>query len=65
LPVSTLAVDGVALADADGLAAARYAAQPGTAYLIRPDLHICARWRAPNESAVRAALERACGRTQH
>ena len=62
LPLSTLAIDGEALVDVDGLAAARYAAQPGTAYLIRPDLHVCARWRAPSEAAVRNAIERACGR---
>jgi len=62
LPLSTLAIDGEALVDVDGLAAVRYAAQPGTAYLIRPDLHVCARWRAPSEAAVRNAIERACGR---
>ena len=65
LPLSTLAIDGAELADNDGLATARYAAQQGTAYLIRPDLHICARWRAPNEAAVRAALGRASGSAQH
>ena len=39
----------------------RYDARPGTAYLIRPDQHVCARWRAPSEAGVRAALARACG----
>lgn len=31
----------------------------GTAYLVRPDQHICARWRNPDEATVRAALVRA------
>ncbi|WP_280151220.1 FAD-dependent oxidoreductase [Piscinibacter sp. XHJ-5] len=55
LPLKTLCVG------AEGLAAERYDARPGTAYLIRPDLHVAARWRAPTEAAVRAALARACG----
>jgi 3-(3-hydroxy-phenyl)propionate hydroxylase len=46
----------VDLMDAQGLAVQRLDAQPGTAYLIRPDQHVCARWRAPTEAAVRAAL---------
>ena len=44
------------LLDPQGLVAQRLDAQPGTAYLIRPDQHVCARWRAPTEAAVRAAL---------
>ena len=58
--VKTLCIDGGEFTDRDGLAAQRYAAQPGTAYLIRPDQHVCARWRTPSEAAVRAALARAC-----
>ena len=38
--------DITVVSDADGLLAARYDARPGTAYLIRPDQHIAARWRA-------------------
>jgi 3-(3-hydroxy-phenyl)propionate hydroxylase len=56
LPLKTVSVA------ASGLAAERYDARPGTAYLIRPDLHVAARWRAPTDAAVRAALARACGR---
>lgn len=44
------------LADVQGLAAQRLDARSGTAYLIRPDQHVCARWRAPTEAGVRAAL---------
>ncbi|MGJ7511139.1 FAD-dependent oxidoreductase [Variovorax sp. GT1P44] len=41
------------------LAAKRYDAQPGTVYLLRPDQHVCARWRQPTPEAVRAAYDRA------
>jgi 3-(3-hydroxy-phenyl)propionate hydroxylase len=47
--------------DCDGLVAARYDARPGTFYLLRPDQHVCARWRAFDVDAVRAALARAIG----
>ena len=50
---------GVDVIDVQALAAQRLDAQPGTAYLVRPDQHVCARWRAPTEAAVRAALARA------
>lgn len=44
---------------AAGLAAQRYDARPGTVYLLRPDQHVCARWRAASAADVRAALRRA------
>lgn len=50
------------LHDGQHLAAQRYDAQEGTAYLIRPDQHIAARWRRLDAASVRAALARACGR---
>lgn len=37
----------------------RYDAEQGTAYLVRPDQHIAARWRKPTVDALRAALARA------
>ena len=49
------------LADPEGWAAQRYDAQSGSAYLVRPDHHVCARWRQPDAAHVRAALARACG----
>ena len=47
--------------DSAGLFAARYDAAPGSFYLLRPDQHLCARWRAFDLQAVRAAVARACG----
>ena len=51
--------DTVVLEDAEGLAASRYDATPGTFYLIRPDQHVCARWRTLDAARVDAALKRA------
>jgi 3-(3-hydroxy-phenyl)propionate hydroxylase len=42
-----------------GLAAERYDARPGTVVLLRPDQHVCARWRAPTAADVAGALRRA------
>ena len=46
----------------DDLAAQRYAARPGSIYLIRPDAFVAARWRRFDAAAVRAALARAHAR---
>ncbi|WP_063533501.1 FAD-dependent oxidoreductase [Burkholderia sp. MSMB1589WGS] len=54
------AVAGVdVIEDSEGLAAQRYDARPGTFYLLRPDQHVCARFRMADANAVRAALARA------
>jgi 3-(3-hydroxy-phenyl)propionate hydroxylase len=47
------------LIDSDGLASRRCDARPGTVYLIRPDQHVAARWRAFDADALQAALARA------
>jgi 3-(3-hydroxy-phenyl)propionate hydroxylase len=47
------------LLDHDGLVAERYDMLPGTVYLLRPDQHVCARWRQPSVQALHAALARA------
>ena len=47
--------------DSAGLAGARYDAGPGTAYLLRPDGYVAARFRHPTRSALDAALARAAG----
>ena len=73
--VATLATDSIACAviqvggtavhgatlieDKDGLLAQRYDANPHTCYLVRPDQHICARWRTFDLARVRAAIARA------
>jgi 3-(3-hydroxy-phenyl)propionate hydroxylase len=47
--------------DAQGRACSKYDASPGTVYLIRPDLHVCARWRRGDPKKVVQALRRATG----
>ncbi|HKG99261.1 MAG TPA: FAD-dependent oxidoreductase [Bradyrhizobium sp.] len=49
------------LSDSARLAGARYDAEPGTTYLLRPDGYIAARFRHPTRSALEAALARAAG----
>ena len=45
-----------------GLASARYDAEPGTAYLLRPDGYVAARFRHPTRDDLAAAVARAVGR---
>jgi len=47
------------LIDRDGVIAERYDLEPGSVVLLRPDQHVCARWRQPSAEAVRHAIERA------
>jgi 3-(3-hydroxy-phenyl)propionate hydroxylase len=61
-PVAVVAVDGDGLVDGQGLAARRYDATPGTAYLLRPDQHVAARWRQASADQVQWAIDRALGR---
>jgi 3-(3-hydroxy-phenyl)propionate hydroxylase len=53
--------DMTTLQDRDGLIAQRLDARPGSAYLIRPDQHVAARWRALDAGRLQAALGRATG----
>jgi len=48
-----------AVRDVQGLVARRYDGRDGTCYLVRPDQHVCARWRRFDAAAVRAAIARA------
>ncbi|MDN5000788.1 FAD-dependent oxidoreductase [Bradyrhizobium sp. GCM10027634] len=49
------------LADPQGLVAKRYDAEPGSAYLLRPDGYVAARFRHPTAAAIVTALARAEG----
>ena len=51
--------------DAEGLLRHRFDAAPGTVYLLRPDQHVAARWRAPRLVEVLEGLVRAQGRGGH
>jgi 3-(3-hydroxy-phenyl)propionate hydroxylase len=54
------AIEGVSvLVDAQGLFAKRYDAQPGSAWLVRPDQHVVARWRGIHRDAIAVARDRA------
>ncbi len=53
--------DLTTLHDRDGLMAQRLDARPGSAYLIRPDQHVAARWRLFDADRLQAALRRATG----
>jgi 3-(3-hydroxy-phenyl)propionate hydroxylase len=50
-----------ALTDVKGVAFRRYDAASGTAYLLRPDQHIAARWREIDAAALGSAFHRALG----
>jgi 3-(3-hydroxy-phenyl)propionate hydroxylase len=44
------------LEDYEDFVVQRYDASPGSYYLMRPDQHVCARWRSFDPALVRAAL---------
>ena len=54
-PGIRLAVIGDDLIDTQGAIARRFDASPGAAYLLRPDQHLCARWRSFDRGKVAAA----------
>jgi len=61
LTADAAAMGGHVLRDMQGLAAQRYDGKPGTMYLVRPDQHVCARWRHARPDDLEAALNRALG----
>ena len=58
-PLHVVRIGTDMITDSEGLIAQRYDMRPGSVYLIRPDQHVCARWRQPDAAALRAALKRA------
>ena len=56
-----LTLIGEDLSDEEGLFAERFDASPGATYLLRPDQHLCARWRTYDRGKVEAARLRALG----
>lgn len=62
IPLKLLAIGNQqGLADSEGHFAKRYDAQPGTAYLVRPDQHVCARWKQLSPAQLQAAIYQALG----
>ena len=59
--VGVIRIAGVS--DSIDTARARYDAEPGTAYLFRPDGYVAARFRNPSRNAVEAAITRASGKS--
>ena len=58
-----LVVIGGDLIDRDGDVARRYDLRRGSVVLLRPDAHVCARWREPTRAQVEAAMRRALAAT--
>ena len=59
--IAVIRIGGDGLPDPEGIAGQRYDAEPGTAYLLRPDGYVAARFRSPTRAALDAALARASG----
>jgi 3-(3-hydroxy-phenyl)propionate hydroxylase len=64
------AIDGIALTvigddllDDEGKFTQRFDATPGATYLVRPDQHLCARWRSFDAAAIAQARDRALQRS--
>ncbi len=63
--VSAAAVgDTRVIEDPEGLVGERYQLEPGSAYLVRPDQYVCARWRQPTAAAIADAAALALGRAR-
>src|SRR5215211_3631069 len=56
-----LRVIGEDLVDETGAFTDRFDASPGSTYLLRPDQHLCARWRHYDRGKLEAAIARALG----
>ena len=61
IPIRIVQVGEGGLRDVEGLVASRYDGRHGSCYLLRPDQHVCARWRAFDRERVIGAVARATG----
>jgi 3-(3-hydroxy-phenyl)propionate hydroxylase len=61
LKLEGLDVVDIAMHDQNQIAIARYNLLKGSAYLIRPDHYVAARWFKPDHASVKAAFKRATG----
>lgn len=59
--IAVISIGAAGFSDAAGVASSRYDARPGTAYLLRPDGYVAARFRHPTRNAIESALARATG----
>ena len=59
--IGSIRIGGDDFVDCEGLATARYDAESGATYLLRPDGYVAARFRHPTRTAVDVALSRASG----
>ena len=62
-PAGLDTVAGLRVVEAGAQVAAAFDAQPGSAYLLRPDGHVAARWKHCTAAAVQQAMQRALGFT--
>ena len=58
-PSNQKAMTANTLIDSQGLIMKRFDLQAGTSYLLRPDQHVCARWRDVSVDRVKSAISRA------
>jgi 3-(3-hydroxy-phenyl)propionate hydroxylase len=65
IPIKVLPIGQTPIPDANGQLRKQYGLDtPGAAYLLRPDQHVCARWKNLGAERLRAALQTATAQTE-